>query len=120
MNKKQKALMVFVPAILIIILLIVIAAPSYLRAHKQSQRNACLNNLSIIDAATGSAALTLDLHKGDPVPQEELLKFMKGYVVPVCPSGGRYNLPPAGEPPSCSYHGNLMKEAGALDIQFKR
>jgi hypothetical protein len=47
----MKKTSVFVPAILIILLLAVIALPSFMKARKQSQRNVCANNLSQIAKA---------------------------------------------------------------------
>lgn len=44
MNKIQK---VFVPTIVIILLLAIIAIPSFLKARKQAQQNACMNNMRI-------------------------------------------------------------------------
>ncbi len=105
---KRKAMFVFVPAILIIILLAVIAVPSFVKARKQSQRNACLNNLRQIDSGSEAWAAANAKGRGDHIDVDEVCRYIKGPTLPGCPSGGEYIIPPLGENPTCSVHGDML------------
>lgn len=110
MNRKQKALLVFVPAILIIALLLVVALPSHLRARKQAQRlNECLTNQRIITAVIESCVLERGLYEGDTISPFPI-DWFPGQVLPKCPSGGEYVIPLVGQFPYCTYHGHLLDE----------
>jgi len=111
MKNDKKALQVFVPAILIIVLLVAIAVPSFAKARKQSQRNACVNNLRILDAAISQGAMADGYSDGQNYPVEKFTQYMKGRTLPKCPSGGHYNIPPVGKRPTCSFHGGIAEEA---------
>jgi hypothetical protein len=106
---KRKATSVFVPAILIIILLALIAVPSFLNARKQSQSNACLNNLRQIDSGSESWAAASAKSRGDKIDVPEVCHYIKGDMLPICPAGGTYTGPPLGLSPRCSVHGALWE-----------
>lgn len=113
MNRKRKALLVFVPAILIILLLLVVALPSYIRARKQSQRNACLNNLQQIECPlTCCMPLEKGLAEGDTIDLKEFSQYMMKGTIPICPGGGEYIISyiVGGPYPRCTVHGNLLQE----------
>jgi len=114
MSKKRKASRVYVIAIWIIILLVVIALPSFLNARKKSQRNACLNNLRMIYAGMYSAAMAFSIPEGGLVPIVEVTRYLKGSTLPACPSEGKYTVPSVGENPTCSEHGDLFAEEGIV------
>ena len=105
--KKAK---VFVPAILIIVLLAVVAVPSFLKARKQSQRNACSNNLTNIASMIESRVLASNKAIGDDIDPSDISQHMAGGALPICPAGGKYDIPPVGKRPTCSVHGDLLKE----------
>jgi len=107
--KKAK---VFVPAILIIVLLAVVAVPSFLKARKQSQRNACANNLTIIASGIESWVLAANKSLGDDVDISAISQYMRRATLPVCPAGGSYDIPPVGKRPTCTVHGDLLRENG--------
>lgn len=69
----------------------------------------------MIDAAMESCALEIDATRGDTLPLEKLVPYIKGRALPQCPSGGSYAIPPVGQPPTCSYHGNLLAAEGDLE-----
>jgi hypothetical protein len=89
-------------------LLAAIAIPSFVKARTTSQRNACLNNMRMIDAAKEQAALEHNYRNGDTVPEQEVSTYVKnGLAGLVCHKGGRYTIKPLGEEPECSEHGSM-------------
>ncbi|MCH8525753.1 MAG: hypothetical protein LAT79_01175 [Kiritimatiellae bacterium] len=83
-------------------MLAAIALPSFSRARQSAQRNACINNLRIIDSAKDQWAIETNRRSGDPVTREDLLKYFHDRQLPVCPAGGAYELGTIGESPRCS------------------
>ena len=95
----------------IIGLLAAIAIPNFVRARTHAQKNACINNLRLIDAAKQQWALELR-QNGAVVPQETDLQpyLVRGTTgrVPTCPSGGTtatfassYSINPVTNSPTC-------------------
>ena len=70
------------------------------------QRNACINNLRQIDAAKQQWAL--EKNKTDTaVPvMRDLLPYLIGGAMPVCPGGGAYTINAVDSLPSCSITGH--------------
>jgi hypothetical protein len=83
-------------------LLAAIAIPSFVKARTTSQKNACINNLRILDAAKEQWAMASRKQDGDEVDQAAVLQYVKGSKMPVCPGGGTYKLNPIGTMPECS------------------
>jgi hypothetical protein len=89
-------------------LLAAIAIPSFVKARNMSQRNACINNMRMIDAAKEQAALEHTYREGNTVPEQQVSEYLKnGFSGLVCPKGGRYTIKPVGEEPECSDHGPM-------------
>jgi hypothetical protein len=89
-------------------LLAAIAIPSFVKARDMSQRNACINNMRMIDAAKEQAALEHAYKDGETVPEEQASAYLKnGFSGLVCPKGGRYTIKPLGQKPECSEHGSM-------------
>ena len=87
----------------IIGLLAAVAVPNVLKARKNAQRQACINNLKTIEGAKGIWAL--EMKKGDAdVPSDTDLFGPDRTIAskPGCPAGGTYNLGAVNERPSCS------------------
>ncbi len=85
-----------------------IAIPSFVKARDVSQRNACSNNMRIIDAGKEAAAMTGNLESGDELSSEQVSNARGTDISTMaCPKGGTYSLNPVGEDPECSLHGNL-------------
>ena len=75
-----------------------------------AQRNACINNLRQIDAAKQQWAL-VNNKTDEAVPTAlDLLPYLKGGVLPVCPSGGTYTINAVGLPPACSVSGHVLSQ----------
>jgi MFS family permease len=108
MTVKGRLLFVFAPVILIFLLLVVLALPSFFKACATSQRNACHNNLIMIRSGIDATAMVYRWKDGDPVQPELVAQYLKGSTLPVCPSGGSYSIPLAGKNPTCSVHGDLL------------
>ncbi len=74
------------------------------------ERNACITNLKMIDAAKLQWAL-LNNKAEDAVPTaQDLLPYFKDGVFPVCPSGGTYTINAVGEAPTCSIPGHALPQ----------
>jgi chromosome segregation ATPase len=75
-----------------------------------TERNACIANLKLIDAAKLQWAL-LNNKAEDAIPtKQDLLPYFKDGVFPVCPSGGTYTINAVGETPSCSIPGHALPQ----------
>ena len=87
--------------ICILSLILAVALPNFLRAHREADARICVTNLKQIDTAkdrwTWSTGAGLDdvIYLTDLVP--DFIKFS-----PVCPSGGTYILGTVSEIPTCT------------------
>ncbi|MFO1487432.1 MAG: hypothetical protein U1F65_03045 [Verrucomicrobiota bacterium] len=85
-----------------------IAARTKLAAGDAS-RNACINNLRQLDAAKQQWALehnkTADAQPAGP----DILPYMPGNAVPICPAGGSYTLNGMSKSPTCSVPGHALQ-----------
>jgi regulator of replication initiation timing len=70
-----------------------------------ANRNACLENLRLIDAAKQVWALDNSKDLKDVPTAQDLASYLKGNAMPMCPSGGIYTIGAMDEAPSCSVHG---------------
>ena len=72
------------------------------------QRNECINNLRVIDAAKQQWALDKNATL-DAVPTvKDLLPYFRDGTFPVCPSGGTYSINSVTELPTCSIPGHVL------------
>jgi len=96
----------------IIGLLAAIAIPSFTSARARAQANACINNLTKIDAVASEFALENGRKNGDainyPSDLTPYLKLNRAGSIPGCPAGGAYSEPAVGVPPNCSL-GNTVE-----------
>src|SRR5450432_3156618 len=92
----------------IIGLLAAIAIPNFVKARASSQQNACINNLRQIDGAKNEFALEKGKKNGDDVTEADIAPYIKGGVLPTCPSGGKYTIGKVGETPTCSIPGHAL------------
>ena len=79
------------------------------------RRRECLNNLKILHSVVISVALENRYHRGDAIPTNRLVGYLKDNRLPVCPSGGSYTIPPVGGHSVCSSHGDIFAQEGLLD-----
>lgn len=105
MNKRYGFTLVEIMIVVAIIgLLAAIAIPSFVKARKDSQTKACINNLRIMDAGKEQAAMEYKWADATPITSTEeanVLEYIKGNVIPVCPAGGTYTWQPMGTNPTC-------------------
>ena len=86
----------------IIGLLAAIAIPSFVKARNQSQQNACINNLRIIDAGKEQWAMAARKTDGATTTVGSVNEYIKGNTTPVCPGGGSYTYGNIGSNPTCA------------------
>src|SRR5262245_25796127 len=104
MSRTFKIVIIGVPVIL---LLAAIAIPNFVKSRSVVSMNACANNLRWIDHAKKEWEHQHTATNGIPT-EADLLSFLPGpsrTLFPACPSGGKYTIGPAGEPPKCSIGG---------------
>ncbi len=81
-----------------------VALPNLTRDERPHARNACVNNLRMLDGAKQQWALENRRAKGDPVAWDDIKPSLK---VPLeCSRGGTYILGRVGELPRCSTGGD--------------
>jgi type IV pilus assembly protein PilA len=90
----------------IIGLLAAMAIPNYANARARAQAEACINNLSKIDAAAEMFAVEQGKKNGDGINYPDdltpYLKLNAAHKIPGCPAGGTYYLNAVGASPLCS------------------
>jgi len=91
--------------ILIMVVLLAVAIPNFLRARETSRARSCQGNLRII--ATAKEQWAMDHRKSnadEPSPADLVTNYIKGTDgnLPQCPSGGTYTIGNMSTWPSCS------------------
>ncbi len=76
----------------IIGLLAAIAIPNFVKARNTAQANACINNLRQVDSAVQQWALEAGKKDGDAPDPVEVVKYIKGGVLPKCPNKTDYTF----------------------------
>jgi hypothetical protein len=74
------------------------------------ERNACIANLKLIDAAKLQWALEYSKPEDSIPTAQDLLPYFKDEVIPVCPSGGTYTINAVGQAPTCSIPGHALPQ----------
>ncbi len=92
----------------IIGILAAIAIPSFVQSRTQTRTNACINNLRLLDAAMEQAALANNWDVGDACGNADVIPYMKGAAMPVCPAGGAYTVAAIGTDPACNVANHVL------------
>ena len=91
---------------LVVVGLLAIAIPNFIKARATTAGNPCINNLRQIDAAANQFALENGLKTGTKIsfPNDltPYIKLNSAGKIPPCPSGGVYHISKVGETPTCS------------------
>jgi len=90
--------------VMVIVILMEIAVPNWIRARVSSQRSTCMENLKQIDSAKEQWAMESGAPNGAAVNMSDVAGvYIRGPVSgPTCPGGGTYTLNPIGSNPTCS------------------
>jgi len=86
----------------IIGLLAAIAIPNFVRARNTAQKNACINNLRVIDGAKQQWALENKKADTDIPTSDDIKVYIKNNQFPSCPGGGTYTIGAVNTDPTCS------------------
>jgi alanyl-tRNA synthetase len=86
------------------------ATLQFQQVRVESQANACINNLRIIEGAKDQWALENKKGTGDAVSAQNIQPYLRNNVVPVCPQGGVYTLNPLGALATCSIPGHVLPQ----------
>lgn len=73
-----------------------------------ARRNACINNLRMIDSAKEQWALADRHGEGDQAVVNQVNEYLRGNHTPVCPANGKYTYHPIGRNPTCDCPGHKM------------
>ena len=95
----------------LILLMLPIAIPNFVKARETAQKNGCINNLRQIDGAKNEWALEKNKDPGTPVTEADIKPYIKPDAsgnLPKCPAGGIYIIGKVGEPPTCSVPGHKL------------
>ncbi len=110
-NGSQSLQMAVVPAAFVAGAVAAIAIPNFVKARATSQKNACINNLRLLDAAKQQWALEHGAQSGDTPTMKDLQPYFgrgSNGKLPVCPDGGDYTIGPVGEKPACGISGHVL------------
>jgi hypothetical protein len=94
----------------VILLLLAIAIPNFIKPRVFTSMNSCANNIRWIEGAK-TEWVQQSHQSSNAVPTEaDLLPYLthedsRRYTFPHCPSGGTYTLGAVGESPKCSIGG---------------
>jgi prepilin-type N-terminal cleavage/methylation domain-containing protein len=87
--------------VLVILALLTIAWPNWMKARESARQRACISNLRQIETAKEHWAIECKKSAGDPVLNSDLVPaYIKQW--PSCPSGGTYDPNPVGTDPTCT------------------
>ncbi len=93
----------------LILLMLPIAIPNFVKARDTAFRNACQNNLRQIDSAKQQWALEKQKEATATPNAADLDAFIKSGTASLkCPRGGTYSLNSVGEKPTCTIEGHAL------------
>jgi hypothetical protein len=90
-------------------LMMAIAIPNFVKARETAQKNQCINNLRMIDAAKNQWALENHKQATDTPTESDLLPYLKGHQFPQCPAGGTYTINQDSDAPTCSVTNHVLQ-----------
>lgn len=73
-----------------------------------AKRNACINNLRMLDSAKEQWALASRKAAGANPVIIEINTYIRGNTTPICPAGGKYTYKTIGENPTCDCPGHAL------------
>lgn len=93
-SNKAFTLVEIMIVVAIIGLLVAIALPSFYKARENTRKGLCDNNLRLLGQAVEQEKIKQGIAEdADPAFDDATIgTYMKGGVIPACPSGGAYTL----------------------------
>jgi competence protein ComGC len=92
--------------------LVAMAIPNVIKARDTAQKNACINNLRVIDTAKQQWALDNSKSADDVPTAQDLDKYIPGgYAHLHCKRDGEYVIGKVSEAPTCSIPGHELGDA---------
>jgi len=105
----SKRLMIVAAVTACAVLIVVAAAPNFIRTRTDISRNPCINILRCIDGAAQTWALDNGKTSNDTPTWDDVRPYVsKDGKIPSCPQGGNYTLGRKGTPPTCTYPGHKL------------
>jgi hypothetical protein len=98
---------ILIVGILMVLVLLWMILPNFMRARTMADMNTCLNHLQQIDGAKQLWAKEHNKNAND-IPTWNDLKPYLGLPFPVCPDGGIYTLGRVADAPKCSIPGHYL------------
>jgi hypothetical protein len=93
----------------LILLMLPIAIPNFVRARNIAQQNACINNLRQFNNAKQQWALEQQKEAGATPTAADLDKYIKSGTASLkCPKGGTYKINSAGQSTTCTIEGHAL------------
>lgn len=102
MDKKGFTLTEIMLVLLIIGMMGVIALPGFVQSRQTARRNVCINNLRLISAAKEQSALENGYAETVFPTVAQILPYIKGNAMPLCPANGTYTINAISSAPTCS------------------
>jgi hypothetical protein len=93
---------VFLALVISLGLLYVYKMRARVMARPTASGNSCVNNLRQLEGAKEQWQLEHKLTNGSPAIPTEVLQYVKGGVMPICPQGGAYTIGSLGSPVACT------------------
>jgi len=87
---------------LLLLLFGVVAAPRFVRSRTTPCHNACIATLKQIDGAIQQWALENKKTGTSVVMVSDVLYYLKGSILPVCPANGTYVVTTVSSAPTCT------------------
>lgn len=91
-------------------LLAAIAIPNFSKARTTARKNACINNLRLIDGAKEQYALENGKDSTTTPAAADITPYLKDNLMPQCPSSttNTYSINPISTNPTCSVNGHQL------------
>ncbi len=91
--RKKSRVFFWTASIVAVLALVVVAVPNFVKSRTTACLNSCIANLKQIDGAVQQWALENKKTAKDAysLTDPNLLQYLKGSTLPICPAGGRYS-----------------------------
>jgi prepilin-type N-terminal cleavage/methylation domain-containing protein len=105
-NRKGFTLVEIMIVVAIIAMLAAIAIPSFTKSRTEARKNACINNLRLIDHAKQQLGMFTNWPDANAMALSDVQPYLK--ATPVCRAGGTYTVGILASNPTCSVTGHSL------------